>query len=154
MSTHSVKEILGRSYSYKQQLLSPEWAAFKKEVRWKKGNCCQICKRSDVVLNVHHWFYDPARAIWEYELWEVALLCEPHHEEMHKLLNQFRQFVFPKLTPDVFRVLNGALCVGLQFNDPLKLAYAIAEMCSSPKSVERFCDYWHAKPKEPEKKNE
>lgn len=146
MSTHSVKSILGRSFSYKQQLMTPQWAAFKREVRWKKGNACEICKRGDQVMNVHHWFYDPERSLWEYELWEVSLLCEICHQEMHKRLNEFRQFVFPKLTPNVFRVLNSALVVGLQFNDPLKLAYAIAEMSASPGSVERFCNYWHAQP--------
>lgn len=64
---------------------------------------------------------------------------------MHERLTEFRKHVFRGLKPDSFRVLNGALAVGLTEHDPLEFCYAVAEMAASPGSVKRFCAAWHNK---------
>jgi hypothetical protein len=127
---------------YRELLKSDEWKAFSRDIRQNHGGCCAICKRRDVITHVHHFYYDPNRLPWQYNSDEVVLLCETCHREMHKELQQFRKFVFGKLTPRTLQILNGALAVGLDNNDPLLLAHAIAEMCASPASVQRFAHAW------------
>lgn len=127
--------------TYRQQLKDPRWRDYSRERRNDIGNCCEVCRRGDLPIQVHHWFYD-GRMAWEYEHHEVIALCEPCHKLYHTLLKQFREFVFSKLTPQAFRVLNGALAVGCDKNDPLHFAYAVAEMAASPDSVKRFAASW------------
>jgi hypothetical protein len=73
---------------------------------------------------------------------EVVLLCRPCHKELHEHLNQFRKFVFTKLTPQSFRVLNGALSVALDHYDPLIFAHALAEFVSDTESVNQYAAKW------------
>lgn len=141
---NSIAEIFGRGASYKALLQTDEWKAFSRNVRQNYGGSCAVCKRSapHVITHVHHLFYDASRMPWEYECDEVVLLCQSCHHEMHDRLKEFRKYVFGKLNPQTFRVLNGALAVGLVHNNPLELVHAIASMCSSPNSVKRFANDW------------
>lgn len=138
----SLSELLGRGSQYRDLLRTEAWKTFSRRIRDVNGNACRACKRSNVVTQVHHFAYESDRLPWEYKDDEVVLLCGACHEQLHTQLQQFRRFVFGKLTPQSFQVLNGALAVGLDHVDPLKLAYAIAEMCASPQSVERFAGAW------------
>lgn len=142
----SIGQIFGRGAHYKALLQSDEWKAFSRDIRQNYGGCCAVCKRRDIVTHVHHLFYDLDRLPWEYGNEEVVLLCAPCHHEMHQHLQSFRKYVFGKLTPQTFRVLNGALAVGLDHNEPLKLMHAIAELCGSPNSVNRFAKAWDEQP--------
>jgi hypothetical protein len=103
---------------------------------------CESCKQGGKPLQVHHLFYDPDREPWDYQIDEVVLLCSTCHEQLHGELARFRRYVFRKLTPAAFRVVNGALAAGLDAHDPLKFAYAVASMAASPGSVERFAADW------------
>ena len=142
-------QMFGTRGAYAQKLADPRWAAFTKEVRSSKGNACECCRQGGKVLQVHHLFYQPDREPWDYAMHEVALLCSSCHAQSHEHLAEFRQFVFRKLTPAGFRVLNGALAVGLEHNDPLVFAYAVASLAASPGAVKRFADDWinHTVPK-------
>lgn len=137
-----LSQILGKGGQWSQQLSTDEWKGFAKGVRSRRGNACECCRRTNLELNVHHAFYDPNLKPWEYGDDDVVLLCHQRHQEIHEQLKKFRRYVFKYLTPQSFRVLNGALAVGLTQYDPLRFCYALAEMAGSPGSVERFCEAW------------
>jgi hypothetical protein len=120
---------------------SDEWWAFAKEVR-ENHPFCAYCRRADVKLNVHHIFYDWNRKLWEYEPDEVMVLCESCHKEMHEQLYAFRKHVFKKLTPQAFRVINGALAVAVEQYDPLVFAHALCEFVSNDHLVNNHANAW------------
>ncbi len=128
--------------NYNRQLQSDQWQAFSKTIRRERGNVCHICKQSNKVTHVHHIFYDFDRPLHEYGQDEVLLLCAGCHKQLHEQLKSFRKHVFRHLKPQEFRVLNAALAVGLQHLDPLKLVYAIAELCGDKRAVELFFKSW------------
>ena len=136
MSLHNLSKIISNA-TYREEIGSDQWRSFSRRIKSDR-NCCQVCKRADVLLNVHHHFYDPERRLWDYADNEVSVLCEHCHKAMHEGLNKFRTWVFGYLTPQSIRVLNGAMALGFQQHDPLKFAYAIAELAASPRSIELF----------------
>lgn len=130
---------------YRQEINSNEWKSYSKSIR-NATDYCQCCRRKDVQLNVHHHNYDPDRHLWEYGSSEVSVLCTGCHHAMHEGLKKFRSFVFGSMTPQSLRALNGALAIAMQNHDPLKFAYAVAEMAASPGSVERFAKAFTDRP--------
>lgn len=78
----------------------PTWAEKLRDDRWENlrryvvasHKFCHSCRRSDVVLNVHHPKYD-GREPWEYDQAELVVLCGDCHKEMHKTLEVLRAFV-------------------------------------------------------------
>ncbi len=137
----STSDLIKGNGSYREKLQNPLWADFAKSMRNLRGNSCQLCRQRGV-LQVHHWFYDFNREPWEYSPDEVAVLCEDCHHSFHEQLQSFRKFIFGKLSPQAFQVLNGSLAVALDHYDPLLFVYAVAEMASSPGSVNRFANAW------------
>jgi hypothetical protein len=133
---------LGDRQAFFAHYKDPRWRRFSNEVREFYANVCSHCRASDKATQVHHWKYYPGRMPWEYDMGEVTLLCAGCHDQAHNSLQHFRKFVFPRLSPAAFRVLNGALAVGLSKYNQLELCYAIAELVSNPGSVKRFCDDW------------
>lgn len=135
-------EILTGSSIYRTKLGSKEWKAFASNIRSTRGNCCQVCRRSGIELHVHHFHYDPDKQPWDADPADVAVLCKGCHSELHDCLRQFRRHVFKYLKPSEFKVLNGALLVGLAENNALEFVHAISEMAASPASVKRFAYAW------------
>lgn len=131
---------------YKEKLQSQEWRDFSRAAKENANYACQMYKRGKVRLNLHHLFYDLNKEPWEYEPQDVVVICEGCHNEIHDQLQNFRRFVFGKLNPQSFRVLNGALAVGLDHYDSLKFTYAVAELAASPGAVERFFKAFMDKP--------
>jgi hypothetical protein len=116
--------------TWSSQYDDERWKSFARSIRRERGNFCECCKQSNKEIHVHHFSYEKDKPIWESDAEDVALLCRECHQSLHSELRNFRRFVFRKLSPQSFRVFNAALKVGLDFNDPLKLAYAFAEMAS------------------------
>jgi hypothetical protein len=110
------------------------WAKVCAETRKRDGTTCRCCRRN-VPVSVHCFAED-------IDVKHCVLLCDPCHGQLKQGLATFRRFVFSKLTPRAIEVLNGALAVGLDHNEPLTLAHAIAELCASPSSVQRFAEAW------------
>jgi hypothetical protein len=137
----SFQELVGQRLArFAAQEKTFEWRAFATRAKEAAGWQCQICKRSGTTrtLSVHHNYYDATRPKWDYELSDVRVLCGECHAGLHERLNEFRRYVFARLTPESFGVINGALSVGLVGYRPMMLAYALAELVGSPSSVERF----------------
>lgn len=135
-----ISQILKKN-SYSTKLQSAQWTQFSQGVR-KTRNSCEVCRRRDVSLQVHHLFYDPAREPWEYEGADIVVLCTGCHKQIHEQLNLFRRFVFGKMNPRAFQVLNGALAVAFDKYDPLVFCHALAEFVSQPTMVQRYADAW------------
>ena len=136
----SIGEIFG-STSYASQIKDERWTAFAAGIR-KQRNFCECCRRSGIVLQVHHLFYEFNRNLWDYDGDEVIVLCESCHKDIHEQLKQFRKHVFRYLNGQSFKVLNGALAVGLTTYDPLTFCHALAEFVSNKRLVENHARAW------------
>jgi hypothetical protein len=137
----NIAEIMDvRRARYQSLLQTLEWRRFAFLRKEAAGFACEICRRAGpgIELNVHHHAYEPERLPWEYAPAEVAVLCSGCHREMHECLQAFRRHVFRHLEPQSFRVLNGALAVGLEHYDGLRLCHSIASLVGTPGAVQRF----------------
>lgn len=69
--------------TYSELLRDPRW----QKVRLKKLEAahwaCELCYDGDTMLSVHHKRYVKGRKPWEYPENELAVLCQPCHEEEH-----------------------------------------------------------------------
>ena len=74
--------------SYRRQLNDPRWVTRANDHR-RVHNFCLSCKRSGVVLQVHHVLYD-SRPAWDYNDDELVSLCEDCHKQMHHLFKVFK----------------------------------------------------------------
>lgn len=128
---------------YSEKLHGLEWREFRDR---HKDRSCAFCKTDDrTKLQLHHWFYESGKEPWEYDREDMVTLCNSCHYELHMCMNHFRRFVIPKARPDCLafmRVINAAFSVGLKHSTPIDLAYAVAEMASSPRSVKMFSEAW------------
>jgi len=124
---------------FKESYSDPKWRAFSEEIRALYAWQCRWCRATDKRTQVHHLFYKKGAKPWDYSKKDVILLCGDCHATAHELLTQFRELIFPRMSPQALKVLNRSLSVGLQHYDPLKLSYAIASLVASPNSIERFC---------------
>lgn len=137
----SIGNIL-RGNEYQQTLKDGRWVSFANGVRKSRGNCCEMCKRGNVETNVHHIAYEAGKKPWDYGFDEVVLLCRSCHEAMHDELKLFRKFVFGRLSPQSFRILDAALAVALDHHDHLKFVHALAEFVGTPSMIERYSEAW------------
>lgn len=137
---NSVKSILNRG-SYGSKLGTPEWREFSRAIR-KDRNFCECCKMGDRGTQVHHLFYDFEREPWEYSGDEVVVLCSSCHKELHERLQDFRKYVFKFLNPNLFKILNGCLAVGLTHYDPLVYMHALAEFTGNEPLVRSHAKQW------------
>ena len=70
--------------TYAEQLKHPNWQRKRLEALESTGFSCENCGDKDTTLHVHHKLYVKGRMAWEYELEELAVLCEPCHESHHR----------------------------------------------------------------------
>ncbi len=136
----SIGQILNNS-SYLNQLTDERWSSFSSSIRASR-KFCECCRRADVELQVHHLFYDFDRKLWEYGQDEVVVLCSGCHKEIHEQLKSFRKHVFKYLNGQSFKILNGALAVGLTQYDPLVFVHALAEFSGNKRLVENHARAW------------
>jgi len=137
---HSTNAILGKTYA--QKLASEDWLRFSENVRRDRGNACECCRRTNVVTQVHHVFYEPGKEPWQSKQEDVILLCEVCHRGLHVELQEFRRVVFKGLSPQAFRVLNSALVIGIHQYDPLIFAHALSEFVKNKRLVENHAKAW------------
>lgn len=77
--------------NYPEQWKDPRWQRKRLEAMNRADWKCENCDDKETTLNVHHKLYIKGRMVWEYELHELAVLCEPCHQEEHAdrgVLNQ------------------------------------------------------------------
>lgn len=69
--------------TYAEQLRHPNWQKKRLEALQNAEWKCERCHDKETTLNVHHRRYVKGRMAWEYELKELAVLCQPCHEDEH-----------------------------------------------------------------------
>ena len=80
---------------WSQQYKHPNWQRKRLEAMEAAQFSCEDCGDTETTLNVHHQRYVKGRMIWEYELHELMVLCEPCHQTQHQdkeLLHQVLQY--------------------------------------------------------------
>lgn len=73
--------------SYSDRLKDPRWQRKRLEVMERDEFCCQMCGDSKSTLHVHHKRYVNGRQPWEYELAELATVCETCHDDAHEVMD-------------------------------------------------------------------
>jgi hypothetical protein len=69
--------------TYREQLAHPNWQKRRLEVLSAKKFTCECCGDEEKTLHVHHRRYVKGRKAWEYQDWELAVLCNSCHEFEH-----------------------------------------------------------------------
>lgn len=69
--------------TYKQQLLTSEWAAKRTEILERDNYSCLECS-STKYLQIHHDYYVNNRMAWEYPNDALRTLCRKCHTKFHK----------------------------------------------------------------------
>lgn len=70
--------------SYWEKLKDPRWQKKRLEALQAADFACQCCYDSKETLHVHHKQYFKGREPWEYEIDQLAVLCETCHSEHHQ----------------------------------------------------------------------
>lgn len=74
--------------SYFQKLRDPRWQKKRLEALEAADWSCQRCCDKESTLNVHHKQYFKGREPWDYEVKQLAVLCEECHEAEHGVLDE------------------------------------------------------------------
>ena len=114
--------------SYFQKLKDPRWQKKRLEVMQANDFCCELCGDSNSTLHVHHKEYFKANEPWEYDVKQLAVLCDECHENHHLEDIQLLKYVCSYLPLDgpanrdeAAMLLAGFLCLDyegfLHFSD-------------------------------------
>jgi hypothetical protein len=80
-----VKQRKRTAGTYWEKLKDPRWQRKRLEVMEAAGFECESCGDKEATLNVHHKAYKKNADPWEYEIEELACLCEVCHAHEHAL---------------------------------------------------------------------
>lgn len=70
--------------SYYEKLKDPRWQKKRLEVMEYNDFSCELCGDNESTLNVHHKEYFKGHEPWDYEIKQLACLCENCHEASHE----------------------------------------------------------------------
>lgn len=76
------------SKAYFEKLKDPRWQRRRLEVMERDEFHCRMCGDGESTLHVHHKRYIKGREPWEYELHELATVCEHCHERAHEYMDE------------------------------------------------------------------
>jgi 5-methylcytosine-specific restriction endonuclease McrA len=105
--------------SYQELLKDVRWQTKRKAVLARDQYICQDCGASNILLNVHHKYYDQDLPPWEYPSDALITLCEDCHHNWDAMRKLSKDFFKPLLcsgwTPeDILNVVDE-----LAYNGPL-----------------------------------
>lgn len=83
----------GAPMTYFQKLRDPRWQKKRLEAMELAGFRCEACGSADHTLNIHHRIYIKGREPWEYELSQLACLCDLCHTDEHTLRERVALFM-------------------------------------------------------------
>lgn len=69
--------------TYYEKLKDPRWQKKRLEVMSDRNFTCELCGDTETSLNVHHKEYFKGLDPWEYDVNQLACLCENCHENHH-----------------------------------------------------------------------
>ena len=128
--------------SYTAKLGDPRWHAKRDSIMRKRGVFCENCKRSGIVLQLHHNFYDRGKEPWEYDDSVFKVLCKACHERFTEALKAFRRDALPKYDIRSMEVITGAMSVAPRGQKTLQFAYAVAWLAAHPDLAQTLCEKW------------
>lgn len=108
---------------WKEQYRHPLWQRKRLEMLEAADFTCQRCASKETHLHVHHKHYVKGRMIWEYEKYELEVLCEPCHDEAHADKNMLQEILSSIPTgaiPDITFLVFGFCC---HIKGPARLDY-------------------------------
>lgn len=73
--------------TYYEKLKDPRWQKKRLEVMQHNEFSCEVCGDNTTTLNVHHKEYFQGHEPWEYEIKQLACICEQCHEYAHDQLD-------------------------------------------------------------------
>lgn len=76
--------------NYLEQLKDPRWQRLRLRVMERENFACEECHSSEKSLNVHHCFYLPDKAPWEYPLYTFRCLCEDCHKAVKEKIDAIK----------------------------------------------------------------
>lgn len=79
--------------TYQEQIKHPKWQKKRLEVLEYHGFACERCEIEDKTLNVHHKIYRKGKKAWEYELDDLACLCEDCHKVIHSRQDELKELM-------------------------------------------------------------
>ena len=95
--------------SYAAQLRHPNWQKRRLERLSAAEWTCQNCGDKSTTLHVHHKRYVKGRLAWEYDDAELAVLCDPCHEEEHYIIDELRELLVHINSTTALALLRGFL---------------------------------------------
>jgi len=140
MALKTPKQFLARD-NYSEKLSDPRWEQRRKEFVNSRERFCQSCRRSDLVLQVHHLAYERGREPWDYQDHELTLLCEPCHAKWHRLINAFKVTVGRMSCSDL-QMLVGSLSVLIKEHTAAELSFAFAQLACEKNTMLRLRVSW------------
>lgn len=69
--------------TYWDKLKDPRWQKLRLEAMQDRDFHCEVCFDGESTLNVHHKEYFKDFDPWDYEIDQLAVLCEGCHEQQH-----------------------------------------------------------------------
>lgn len=69
--------------TYWEKLKDPLWQKKRLEVLNDRNFRCEVCGSDDTTLHIHHKEYFKGYEPWEYDLNQLAVLCDACHESLH-----------------------------------------------------------------------
>lgn len=69
--------------TYSEQLRDPRWQRKRLELLEAAGWMCNQCFSGEKELHVHHYWYEPRTAPWDYPDDCYGVLCDPCHKDWH-----------------------------------------------------------------------
>ncbi len=68
---------------YSKKLLDPRWQKLRLEVMQANYFLCEECGDGESTLHIHHKEYFKGREPWEYDIKQLACICESCHKDHH-----------------------------------------------------------------------
>ena len=75
--------------TYWEKLKDPRWQRKRLDAMQAAEVACQRCMDGESTLHVHHKQYFKGREPWEYDIGQLAVLCESCHESQHEREDAF-----------------------------------------------------------------
>jgi hypothetical protein len=79
--------------TYREQLQHPNWQRKRLEILELANFTCEHCGARDLMLHVHHTYYEKGHAPWEYPDLSLVALCDTCHETAQTQLTVFHRLI-------------------------------------------------------------
>lgn len=86
-----VSSLFAPKAKHEDQYSDPRWIRRARDFRRLYGSACMSCRRSGLIVHVHHVNYERGKSLWEHEDEDLACSCEGCHKSIHNTIRVFRR---------------------------------------------------------------